>query len=182
MTIIKSTTRNTEVTAAADAAPMLTPEEALGQLRAIRERIPEFVQLPRTRATRALRRKARLNVEFAREAFGAIGASETVQGVVGNSPDALHQAEDEAARWTIVESELNAMLSGVSAANVVRRQRIAEAALQAFNVSNQLVKREEYAYLLPHVQRMKRLPKFGRRRAKPAVEPEPPAPPRTQPG
>jgi len=75
---------------------------------------------------------------FAREAFGVVGASETVQGVVGNSPDELHQAEDEKARWTMVEIELAAMLSGVAAANLVRGQRIAQAAPQAYNISSQL--------------------------------------------
>jgi hypothetical protein len=99
-----------------------------------------------------------------------------VQGVIGNSADELHEAEDEVARWAIVESELNAMRSGVSASNLVRRERIAQAALQAYNVSRYLVKQEEYAYLLPHVQRMTRLPKFGRRRPKPAAELQPPAP------
>jgi len=182
MSIIKSNINKAEATAELSAEPMLTPEEVVAQLRAMRARIPEFVQLPKSRETRLIRRKARLNVEFAREAFGIVGASEAVQGVVGNSPDELHQAEDEKARWTIVESELHAMLNGVATANVVRGQRIALAALQAYNVSTQLVKQEEYAFLLPHVDRMKRLPKYGRRRTKPAAEAQPaPATPGTTP-
>lgn len=179
MSIIKSSinSNKSEGTAAAAVAvePMLTPEEAVAQLRALRERIPDFLQLPNTRSTRELRRKARLNVEFAREAFGVVGASEVVQGVIGNSPDELHQAETEMARWIAVESELNALLRGVAAANLVRRERLAQAALQAYNVSSQLVKQEEYAFLLPHVERMRRLPKFGRRRTRVAAEPESPA-------
>ncbi|HYC91301.1 MAG TPA: hypothetical protein VEO54_18920 [Thermoanaerobaculia bacterium] len=180
MSIIKSSINNNKSEGAAAAVavePMLTPEEAVAQLRALRERIPEFLQLPNTRSTRELRRKARLNVEFTREAFGVVGASEVVQGVIGNSPDELHQAETEMARWIAVESELNALLRGVAAANLVRRERLAQAALQAYNVSSQLVKQEEYAFLLPHVERMRRLPKFGRRRTRVAAEPESPAPP-----
>ncbi len=165
MSIIKSSSRKTEVTSNAAAEPMLTPEEVVEQLRAMRGRIPEFLHLPKTRVTREMRRQARLNVDFTREAIGVVGASDVVRGVIGNSPDELQQAEAEMARWTVVESELSAMLSGVIAGQVVRRQRIAHAALQAYNVSSQLVKQEEYAYLLPHVERMKRLPKFGRRRA-----------------
>jgi len=175
MTTIKSNINNVEATAAISAEPMLTPEEAVAQLRAIRARIPEFAQLPKTRETAEMRRRAKLNVEFAREAFGVVGASDVVQGVVGNSLDELHQAEDEKARWKIVESELHAMWNGVATANVVRGDRIARAALQACNVSTQLVKQAEYAFLLPHVERMKRLPRYGRRRTKPAEEPPPPA-------
>lgn len=177
MAFIKSSIRTTE-TASVEAAaePMLTPEEAVEQLRALRDRIPDFVQLPNTRATREIRRKARLNIEFAREAFGVVGASDVVQGVIGNSPDELHQAEAEMTRWTAVERELNALLRGVATANLVRRERLAQAALQAYNVSSQLVKQEEYAFLLPHVERMRRLQKFGRRRTRAAAEPQlPPA-------
>lgn len=182
MSIIKGSIRNSDGNPlpATSAEPMLRPEEAIEQLRAVRERIPDFVQLPQSRETQGIRRKARLNVEFAREAFGVVGASEVVQSVIGNSPDELHQAEAEMARWTAVESELNALLRGVAAANLVRRQRLAHAALQAYNVSSQLVKQEEYAFLLPHVERMRRLPKFGRRRTRGATEPAPPAPPQKQ--
>jgi len=181
MAIIRSSVRNNEASAAA-AEPMLTPEEAVAQLRAFRERIPEFVQLANTRETREIRRRARLNVEFIREAFGAVGASELVQSVIGNSPDELHRAEAEMSRWTAVESELHALLRGVAAANVVRRERLAHAALQAYNVSGQLVKQEEFAFLLPHVERMRRLPKYSRRRPRAAAEPAPPdTVPQTQP-
>ncbi|HEY0141826.1 MAG TPA: hypothetical protein VGF48_13085 [Thermoanaerobaculia bacterium] len=175
MSIIKSSNQKKTEIDASTAAPMLTPDDVLQQLRALRQRIPQFVQLPKNPETHAMRRRARLNVAFAREAFGAVGASDLVQGIIGNSAEELHQAEDEMARWTIVESELSAMLSGVAAGNLVRRERIAHAALQAYNLSSQLVKQEEYAYLLPHVERMKRLPKFGRRRSKPDPELQPPA-------
>jgi len=182
MTTIKSNINKAEATAAISAEPMLTPEEVVEQLRAIRARIPEFVQLPRTRVTDGMRRKARINVEFARGAFSIVGASDVVQGVVGNSADELHRAEDEKARWSAVESELHAMWSGVATANIVRGDRIAQAALQAYNVSTQLVKQTAYAFLLPHVERMKRLPKYGRRRTKPAAEAQPaPATPGTTP-
>jgi hypothetical protein len=68
------------------------------------------------------------------------------------------------------ESEPNALLRGVAAANVVHWKRLAQAAPQAYNVSSQLVKQEEYAFLLPHVERPRRLPKFGRRRTRVAAE------------
>lgn len=176
MAFVKSSIKTKDAASPEAAEPMLTAEEAVEQLRAFQARIPDFVQLPNSRATREIRRKARLNVQFAREAFGVVGASDVVQGVIGNSPDELHQADAEMVRWTAVENELHALLRGVAAANLVRRERLAHAALQAYNVSSQLVKQEEFAFLLPHVERMRRLPKFGRRRPRAAAEPElPPA-------
>jgi hypothetical protein len=181
MSIIKSGKNViSEVTAAE--TPMLTPEEFIEQVRALRARVPDFVHLPKTRATRQLRRAAGISIQFAREAFGAVGASPVVQEAIGNTPAELHQADDEVARWTSAEGELEALLRGVAAANIVRRQRIAQVALQSYNVSRELVKQEEHAHLLPYVERMKRMPKYGRRR-KPAepAQPQPAAPPAAKP-
>ena len=180
MSIIKSksVTRSTAAEASASETPMFTPEEVLEQLRILKERIPDFVQLPNDRATKYLRRKSKLNPEFAQEAIDAVGTSPTVQSAIGNTPEELHQAQDEARSWASVENALRGLLRGVAAGNVVRRERIAQAALQAYNVSTQLVKQEDHGDLLPHVERMKRLPKYGsRRRGKPAEEqPQPPQP------
>lgn len=177
MSIVKTSTMKTTTDAAtANELPMLTPEEAIELLRGLRQRISEFVLLPKDAQTGHYRRVARLNPEFSHEAFSAVGASDLVQNFIGNTPDELHQAEDEAARWASVRSELRALLRGVDAAILVRRQRIGLAALQAYTVSLQLVKRGEHQHLLPHVERMNQLPRYGRRRAKPAAEPQPVAP------
>lgn len=113
-----------------------------------------------------------MEAAFAREGIGVVGASPLVQEAIGNTPEDLHQAEDEIARWAVAESELRSTLSGVAAANLVRRHRIGLAVVQAYNVSRQLVRLEEHAHLVPHVQRMTQVRKFGRRRAKPA-DPQP---------
>jgi hypothetical protein len=177
MSIVKtSTLKTTEDAATVNDLPMLTPEEVIEQLRVLQQRIPEFVQLPKDRRKQQFQRIARLNPEFAREAFSAVGASDIVQNFIGNTPDELHQAEDEMARWTAVRSELRALLRGVEAAVLVRRQRIGLAALQTYAVSRQLVERGEHMQLLPHVERMSQLPRYGRRRVKPAAEPQPAAP------
>ncbi|HYI12081.1 MAG TPA: hypothetical protein VEK57_23715 [Thermoanaerobaculia bacterium] len=154
---------------------MLTPEEAFAQLRAIRDRMPEFVQLPKGRATNQLRRRARINPDFVREAYSSVGASAVVQEAIGNTPEELQLTDAELARWTVVESEADALLRGVVASNVVRRQRIARVAVQAYNVSRELVKEEAHSHLLPYVERMKRLPKYSVRRRAAA----PPAAPQT---
>ena len=183
MSIVKVSTMKTTADAASATEPMLTPEEVIEQLRGLQQRIPEFVQLPKDRQTERFRRVARLNPEFTREAFNAVGASDIVQNFIGNTPEELHQAEDETGRWEVVRNELRKLLRGVDAAILIRRQRISLAALQAYTVSRQLVQRGEHAQqLLPHVERMNQLPRYGRRRVKQAAEPQPAAPaPQTQP-
>jgi len=173
MSILKSPNPSKTGATEPDAA-MLTPEQIVEQLRALQRQIPEFVQLPNNRQMPAIRHRARVNLEFAREAMNAAGASETVQHFIGNSPEEMRAADDEIGRWTAVESELRATLRGVVDANTLRRERLGLAALQVLNISRELVRREEHAALLPHVEAMSRLPKYTRRRrTKPA---EPPAP------
>jgi hypothetical protein len=178
MSILGSST--SKKTAAATDIQMLTPEQVVEQLRVLRQQIPEFVQLPKNRELRQIRSMlSKLDPEFAHEAIHAVGASDIVQNAIGNTPDELHQAEDEVARWSAVESELRSMLRGVSTANLMRRKRLGLAALQAFNVSRQLVRQEDHAHLLPHVESMTRIRKLGRRRSKAPTEPQPQAPPQT---
>ena len=171
MSVVKSVTTKNAADAATD-TPMLTPEQVVEQLRILRLQIPEFVQLSNAREIKQFRRLAKLEAEFAREGIGVVGASPVVQEAIGNSAEDLHHAEDEIARWAVAESELRAMLRGVTAANLVRRHRMGLAVMQAYNVSRQLVRQEEHAHLLPHVQRMSQVRKFGRRRSKPA-DPKP---------
>ncbi|MGZ5441215.1 MAG: hypothetical protein ACXW5U_08080 [Thermoanaerobaculia bacterium] len=174
MSVLGSTlSKNTAVSEGGP--PILTPEQVVEQLRVLRDQIPEFVQLPNDRQMRTIRRRASVSVEFAREAINAVGASGTVQHIVGNTPAELHQAGDEIARWTAVETELRAMLRGVSAANTVRRHRLGLAALQVYNVSRELVRQEDHANLLPHVETMRRIPKYSRRRKPSAAQPADPA-------
>jgi len=93
-----------------------------------------------------------------------VGASEVVNTAVGRSAGDLRQENDEAGHWTAVEDELRSMLKGVVAANLLRRHRVGLASLQAYNISRQLLRQKEHADLLPHVDRLRRLNRFGRKR------------------
>ena len=150
------------------------PETIVEQLRAVRQQIPEYTQLPIPDA-KAIRRVAHMNSDFIDAAINAVGASEIVQTAVGRTDAILREENDQASRWTAVEDELRAMLKGVVAANLLRRHRVGLAALQAYSISRQLIRQKEHADLLPHVQGMKRLSKFGRKRrvTQPAPEPAP---------
>ena len=176
MSVVKSVNVKEAAVAATD-LPMLTPEQVVEQLRLLRQQIPDFVQLSSTREIQQLRRLASVSREFAREGIGAVSASAVVREALGNTAEDLHQAEDEIARWAVAESELRALLRGVSAANLIRRHRVGLAVVQAYNVSRQLVRQDDHAQLRPHVERMSRVRKFNRRRSKPADDAPPqPAP------
>lgn len=145
------------------------------QLRDIRAHIPEYVQLSAADA-QALRRAANVDPEFVQASINAVTESDRVAGVLGRSASDLRQETVDADRWRAVEDEIRAMLNGVAAANLVRRHRIGLTALQTYNICLQLVRQKEHAALLPHVQGMKRLNKFGKKVAKTPGEGEPKPP------
>jgi hypothetical protein len=160
----------------------LTAEELVETLRALRQRIPEFVQLPIPDAKSA-RTLANLDPQFKQAAFNAVGASDIVAKAVGLTADELRQISEDAEHWSAAADELRAMLQGVITAILTRRRRLGLASLQTYNITRQLVRHEDHSDLLPHLHEMKRLNRFGRRRRKastPAPEPQPQPPVTTQ--
>lgn len=175
MAIIKSGAKSAAQNADAVA---LAPEQVVEQLRAMRQQMPDLDAIPLTRSEKLrMRRQINISSGFAHEAIGAVGDSEVVQRAVGNTPEELHAAEDEMARWDVVEAELRVLLRGVAAANLVRRHRIARAAMHAYRISRELVQQDDHAHLAERVDTLRRMRASRRRRTKPAAEPIPlPAP------
>jgi hypothetical protein len=169
-----------DTTTSTNGPAAVTPDQIVEQLRVLRQQIPDYTQLPIPDA-RSIRRVAHLNSDFINAAINAVGASETVQGAVGRTDADLRLENDQASRWTAVEDELRAMLKGVAAANLIRRHRVGLDVLQTYNISRQLVRKKEHADLLPHVQVMTRLNKFGRKRKNVQPPSDPTPVPVTQP-
>ena len=167
----------TEAVAAADIpqpAPLLSPEVVVEQLRVMRGQIGEVSPLtPAQRKT--LRDQTRTSNPILQASINVIGALDNVAQAVGQPAGDVRQMYDEANRWTAVEDELKAMLNGVSGANLIRRQRVALVAAQAFTIGTQLARDPANAVLVPHVQEIKRLKSFTRRK-KAAQAPGSPAP------
>ena len=155
-----------------DKPPDLTPEELVETLRTLRDRIPEYLQLPIPDAKSA-RALASLDPQFRQAAFNAVGASELVAKAVGLTADELRRINEDADRWSAAADELRALLHGVVAAILTRRHRVGLASLQTYNITRQLVRHEDHSDLLPHLYEMKRLNRFGRRRRKAPAEPAP---------
>jgi hypothetical protein len=158
----------------------ITPEELVETLRALRQRIPWYVQLPIADA-KSVRAVANLDPQFKLSAINAVGASQLVTQAVGLTADELRQMNDDADRWSAAADELRAMLQGVIAAILTRRHRVGLASLQTYKITGQLVRHEDHADLLPHLHEMKRLNRFGRRRRKASAEPAPQPVPEPQP-
>ncbi|HWS72745.1 MAG TPA: hypothetical protein VN605_11550 [Thermoanaerobaculia bacterium] len=150
--------------------PVLTPEEVVEGLRALRTRIGDVTPLTRAQR-RLLRSQVRTSNPVLQASINVIGALDTIAQAVGMPAAEVRQMHDEANRWTAVEDELRTLLNGVAGANLIRRQRISLVATQAASIGSQLARSPAHAVLVPHVQELKRLKSFTRRRKTAAAPP-----------
>jgi hypothetical protein len=158
----------------------ITAEELLAQLRALRTRIPEYMQKS-TREVQSLQSAANVDPAFANASFSAIGASETLQTALETTAEECVQISSDASRWSAIEDELAAMHQGVRNANLTRRHRVGVISLQAYSMTRQLLRNPKHADLRPHYAEMKRLNRFGKKKSatRPAPQ-QPPAPQQTK--
>jgi len=160
----------------ADGTVPFTPEQIVEQLRVLRQHIPDYGPLTVPDAG-SLRRVAHVRDELIQAATNTVGASPYVSAAVGRDADTMRTERLDVGRWRAVEDELRTMYKGVASANLARRHRLGVTALQTYFITRQLVRQREHANLLPHVDEMRRVSKFGRtRRPQPANEPVSPAP------
>lgn len=168
MSIVQKRVTSPVENVAADFVPM-TPEQIVEQLRMLRQHIPLYGPLPK-KEIRPMSRVAAVSREFVEAAIATIGASSSVQNALGATAEEMREDVREVGRWAAVEDELNAVLQGVRSGNLTRRHQLGLAALQTYSISQQLARSSDNAGLLPHIETMRRLSKFGRFRRKP-VEP-----------
>ncbi len=154
----------------------LTPEQVVEQLRTVRTQIVEVTPLT-PKQKRTLSKQAHLSNAVVQASINAIGASDNISQAVGQPSEDVRQLVDESNRWTAVEDELKTTLNGVAGGNLVRRQRIAFIAGVAYNLASRLARDPAHAGLVQHVQEIKRLKSFTRRKkAQTAPKPTSPAP------
>jgi hypothetical protein len=144
-------------------APAVTPEEVVSVLRALSARIGEVTPLS-VAQRRALTRKGRTSNPVLQASINVIGALDNVAQAVGLPAAEVRQLHDEANRWTAAEDEIRTLLNGISGANVIRRNRVELIAAQAVGIGKQLARNPDNAVLVPHVQELKRLKSFSRRK------------------
>jgi len=155
--------------------PQLTAEALVDQLRAIRTELPE--NTPLTPKQRASMKKRLLTPDGVLQAsINVIGVSDVVASAVGQQLDGVRSLQDESNRWTAVEDELKALLNSVSDANLVRKNRLALIAAQAYGVGTQLARNPANVLVTPHVEEIKRLRKAASRKKPQPTTPGNPAP------
>ena len=152
----------------------MTPEQVVEQLRSLRAQIPEVAPLT-VEQRKVLRAQSRVSNDIVQASINVIGASDNIAQAVGQPSEDVRQLVDESNRWTAVEDELKTTLNGVAGGNLVRRHRIAFIAGVAYNLASRLARDPAHAGLVPHVQEVKRLKSFARRK-KAQAAPQPPTP------
>lgn len=151
-------------------AETIDPHELLEALESYEQRIPHFRQLTNEEII-AMRKAATLDPDWVMKAIAALGASATAQGVVGTTAEDLHVELRAVTEWHAVEARLYALLKGVTAANLIRRHRIGQKALQIYGITRLLVRQPEHAALFPFVEELQQMNKLGKRKKKPAAPP-----------
>jgi hypothetical protein len=154
---------------------MISPEEAVQALRNLRQQIP----LPSGEVTAVTRRRrvSHVDAKFIEVAISAVGVSAGVQQSLGRTDADLREDVDATARWTTVADEVRSLLESIIAANMVRRTRIGLAALQTYQICQQIARDERNDSLSAYIKEMKRLNKFGRSRRKASPPDDPTKPP-----
>jgi len=158
------------------AVVILTPEDLVRQLRTLRAQMP-----PPPAPVKKVGQTKLENVDprFIQAAVNAVSVSDAVSVSVGRTQEDLQQEIDTVGRWTAAIDELRSLLREALTANAARRQRIGLAALQTYQISQQLTRDERNVKLEVHVAEMKRTNRFGKpRRAKAdtSATPQPQAP------
>jgi hypothetical protein len=154
----------------------LDPAVVVEQLRALRAQLGEVTPLTRSERE-VLRRRAKTSNPVLQASINMIGAHDQVSQAVAQQAEVVRGMFEEANRWTAVEDELRTLLQGVAGANLVRRERVALIAAQAYNIGTELARDPANAVLRPHVEEIRRLKRITRRR-KSGEATEPPASPK----
>lgn len=161
---------NTPVPQSSD-PPKLTPEAVIAQLRAVRSQIEEVEPLSRDQRKLVKQRLRNHSKSVVEAAINVIGVLDNVSQAIGQPLDDVRRLQDDSLRWDAVADEARAFLKGVEGGNLIRRQRLALIATQAYAIGTQLAKDPAKAVLLPHVEEVKRLKRFKRRKkAEPAPQ------------
>ncbi|MEA2342063.1 MAG: hypothetical protein QOF63_232 [Thermoanaerobaculia bacterium] len=171
---MSNTVNNTPGTSKPDSVS-LTPEAVIEQIRTLRSQIDAVTPLSKAQRNQLKQRTRSQPAPIVDASIGVIGSSATVAQAVGQPLVDVLQLQTESVRWGHVADELRSFLKGVEGANLVRRERLAFIAAQAYSFGSQLARNPDNADLVPQVEEIKRLKSFVRRK-KAAQVPQPPSP------
>jgi hypothetical protein len=154
-------------------SPALAPEDVIVQLRTVESQITDVAPLTKEQR-KLLKNRIRYQPKAVVEAsINVIGVLGNVSQAIGQPLDDVRQLQDETLRWEAVADQTRAFLKVIEGANLVRRERLALIATQAYTIATQLAKDPDKAVLVPHLEEVKRLKGIARRRK---TAPDAPAP------
>jgi hypothetical protein len=178
MTLLINQTLNPPTVPTADTPQppvKLTPEAIIDQIRAMRSLVDDVTPLDKTQRKQLKQRMRRQSAPIVEASISVIGSSGTVAQAVGQPIDDVVQLQTDITRWALVSDELRSFFKGIDGANLVRRERLAFVASQAYSFGSQLVRDPANKDLVPQVEEIKRL-KVAARRKKTAASPQSPSP------
>jgi hypothetical protein len=153
----------------------LTPEAIVEQLRAMRSQVDDVTPLDKAQRQQLKQRARRQPALVVEASISVISSSGTVAQAVGQPVEDVLQLQSDVARWALVEAELQSFFEGIEGANLVRRERLALIASQAYLFGSQLVRNPENKELLPQVKEIQRR-RMAARRKKAQANPQSPSP------
>ncbi|HWS71197.1 MAG TPA: hypothetical protein VN605_03750 [Thermoanaerobaculia bacterium] len=152
----------------------LTAEAVIAELRALRSQLDDVAPLSKEQRALVKQRLRTLPKSVVEASINVIGVLDNVSQAIGQPLDQVRRLQDDSLRWEAVADEARAFLKGIEGSNLIRRQRLALIATQAYTIGSQLAKDPAKAVLVPHVEEVKRLKGVSRR--KKAAPQAPPAP------
>jgi len=158
----------------------LAPEAVIAQLRTMRSQIEDVAPLSKEQRKQVRQRLRKQTKPVVEASINVIGVLDNLSQAIGQPLDEVRQLQDDTLRWDAVADDARAFLKGIEGANLIRRERLALVAMQAYTIGSQLAKDPAKAVLVPHLEEVKRLKGVSRRR-KTAQVPQTPAPTPTLP-
>jgi hypothetical protein len=160
---MSNTVINTAVTPDPDLS-RITPEGLIAELRNLRSRTNEVVPLPKEQRNLLKERLRKVSKPVVEASINVIGVLDILSEAIGQPLEEVRQLQDESLRWEAVADEVRAFLKSIESSNLVRHQRLAFVATQAYTLGSQLAKDPAKAVLIPHVEEIKRLKAISRRK------------------
>jgi hypothetical protein len=153
----------------------LSPDVAIEQIRSMRAQLPEVATLT-SKQRKALRNSSQTAEPIVQASLNVIGVSDLVSAAMGQPLDTVRALQQEALLWKSVEEEARNLVTGIAGANLLRRQKLAVLAAQAYGIGTQVAKVPENEVLVSHVEEIKRLKKIARRKKSATPVPQQPSP------
>lgn len=149
----------------------LNAQEAIAEVRSLAQRIAQIPPLSK-KERKAVWQRADVSVEVMGASINIIAADDTVAQALKMPADEVLGLVLEANAWDAFVVELRGLMQGVSDANLLRRERIAILATQAYNIGRQLARDPANDGLQEHLDAVRRLKRLGRRRRRAAAAEE----------